>query len=214
MLTRIAGELVEVGEASAVVRLPGTGVYLEVFLPAYLAGDLAARAPGSPVDLWTLTYLESRDQGASYLPRVIGFDTRGARGFFDLLTRVKGLGTKRALRALAQPPARIAAAVARRDADALRALPEIGKRLAETIIAELHGKVDEFALLDGAVAVEPKGGAGRDASSPHAEAVAALVALGEARADAEAMVLRALARDPGLETGESILAAALAEHRA
>ena len=41
----------------------------------------------------------------------------------------------------------IAAAIAEKDIDLLKSLPEIGKRTAETIVAELHGKVDRFVEL-------------------------------------------------------------------
>src|SRR5712671_6350629 len=93
-----------------------------------------------------MVYLEGQGQGTSFVPRVLGFATPREREFFELFTTVKGLGNKRALRALAREPVEIAGAIAEKNTRALQELPEIGKRLAETVIAELTGKVEKFVV--------------------------------------------------------------------
>lgn len=180
-----------------------SGVAYEVLLPAILADELSARV-GEPITLHTIQYLEAQSQGSSYVPRLIGFPSREDRRFFELFTTVKGLGAKRALRALRAPFPRIAAAIADRDVKFLQTLPEIGKRLAETIVAELHGKVDGFVSEGrtggGGVGVEPKSmGALSDAAR---QAVDALIQLGDARPDAEELVRRALQGEGGGEVGD------------
>lgn len=115
------------------------------------------------------------------------------------------MGNRKALKAMAIEPGVFARAIAERDGRALQQLPEIGKRMAETVIAELTGKVDGFVSYDG---VELKPRAAQIPSGPATEAVATLVALGETRADAERLVERATSRDPGLASAESIVAAA------
>ena len=92
----------------------------------------------------------------------------------------------------------MAAAIAEKDAKFLVALPEVGKRTAEHIVAELAGRVDEFA---GEIAPAP------EAALPEAaaEAQAVLIQLGERRADAPALVQRVLAVAPELETPEAII---------
>ena len=173
-------------------------------LQAYLVEQLAERV-GQPVTLHTRQYLEAQGQGSSFVPRLVGFASVEDRRFFELFTTVKGLGARRALRAMAQPPAMIAAAIAARDTQALQQLPEIGKRLAETIVAELDGKVSSY-LADGIGHAEVKPTSPRAASAR--EAVATLVALGETQGDAQRKVDTALSRDADLATTEQIVASA------
>jgi Holliday junction DNA helicase RuvA len=143
------------------------------------------------------------------IPRLIGFVAAAERRFFELLTSVDGVGNRKALRALVQEPAAIARAIAGGDATWLTRLPEIGRKTAEKVILELKDKVQPFltpgeiAGLDAALAPAP-------ADEASVAAVGALIALGEARPDAERMVRQALARRPGLKTPDEIVAAAFA----
>ncbi len=203
MITRLSGRLDGIEGQAALVTPAGGGLTYEVLLPAYLLERFKAQT-GKPVTFTTLQYLEGQGQGASFVPRLIGFAGAGEREFFELLTTVKGIGNRKALRILAATPAAIAAAVAAKDAKALTKLPEVGKRLAETMIAELHGKVDAYlteeergALDAAASGLELKLPAGA------AEAVEALVALGEDRREAERRVAGVVKSATG---GESLSA--------
>ncbi|TVQ32862.1 MAG: hypothetical protein EA376_04235 [Phycisphaeraceae bacterium] len=207
MIVRVTGVLERVDGNAAVVAIEAAGVAHEVLLPRFLAEKLTSDT-GAPITLHTIELLEAHNQGASFTPRLIGFATAGDRRFFELFTTVKGIGTRKALRAMAAPIPEIAGAIARRDTSALQKLPEIGKRMAETIVAELSGKVDAFLGSAESQVVEPKTGA---AASPAGEqAISALVRLGESRADAERMVQRALASGADPQTPDAILAAAYA----
>jgi Holliday junction DNA helicase RuvA len=202
MLAHISGTLERIDGHSAIVRLAPLGVSVEALLPTFLAFRLQD-AIGNEISLHTRLELEPHGQSGALTPRLIGFESARQRRFFELFTTVKGVGGRRALRAMAEPPERIARAISDKDAPALQRLPEIGKRLAETIIAELHGKVDDY-LNDSAPATR------RAPETPaRSQAVDALVRLGEPRQQAEVKVLRALERDPALDTAEAILAAAL-----
>lgn len=186
MISRLTGTLEQVRDGVAEIAQAGAGLVRQVLIPGYLGPRLVARL-GETVTLHTLEFLESPNQGATFVPRLVGFAHPSEREFFELFTTVKGIGARKALRALAVEPAAIARAVQDRDARALRELPEIGPRLADTIVAELHGKVERF-VLDGAgavVDVKPTRGSG---SPEEAEAVETLVRLGETRAEAERMV--------------------------
>lgn len=196
MISRIRGRLIAVeDQQSAQVEPEGSAFVYEVLLPAYLAERMKASV-GKPVTLITLQYLEGQGQGTSFIPRLIGFASELDRRFFDVFTTVKGIGNKKALRAMAVEPARIARAIMARDARALVELPEIGKRMAETIIAELHGKVDVFLTtgeveqLNSAAEIKPlsKG------TPAEQEAVEALIALGEQRPEAERKIARVAAK--------------------
>jgi Holliday junction DNA helicase RuvA len=207
MITRLAGMLESVEGLEAVVRLEG-GVWHQVLVPAYLGETLRGQI-GKPVTLHTIEYLESQGQGSSYIPRLIGFGSAQERRFFDLLTGVDGFGNRKALRALAHEPAHIARAIAGSDAAWLTTLPEIGKKTAEKVILELKGKVGPFLTAEEIRGLE---GSSRDLPEPEGpagEAVAALVALGETRGDAERRVRQAMARNRGLGTADQLVAAAL-----
>ncbi|MCC6427020.1 MAG: hypothetical protein IT435_09395 [Phycisphaerales bacterium] len=223
MICRIEGMLESITGIAAIVQ-PGAGpgggaggggggggggIAYEVLLPAYLARKLADRT-GERISLLTHQYLEAQGQGASFIPRLIGFETALDRRFFELFTTVKGIGNRKALRALEIEPARFARAITEKNTRALVELPEIGKRLAETIIAELHGKVDVY-LASGEIA-ELK--TGLDGSTPttlppaQREAVEALVALGETRADAIRRVEQAVAaHGVKIKTADEVLEA-------
>lgn len=150
MLARLTGILDSLAANTALLTPEGApGIAYELLLPAYLAEKLAASSAAhsqEQLTLHTLQYLESQNQGASFIPRLLGFSSAHEREFFELLTTVKGLGNKRALRAMAMEPHAIARAIAERDARFLQTLPEIGPKLAELIVHELKSKVDRFLL--------------------------------------------------------------------
>jgi holliday junction DNA helicase RuvA len=207
MITRISGTLESLEGSTAAIRPEHSGLVYEVLLPAFAADAIAGRL-GQMVTLHTLEYFESPNQGATFLPRLVGFPSAADRRFFELFTTVKGIGNRKALRAMAADPSQIAGWIAAHDTRALTDLPEIGKRLAETIVAELAGKVGPH-IAPGAAGMEAKPARAGSLPQSAAEAVAALVALGETRADADERVRRALARENGLTSSEAIVAAAL-----
>lgn len=197
MITRISGILEGLTELSAVV-VPGGpqgGIAYQVLVPTYLAPKLLTKV-GSQVTLYTLHYLDSPNQGATFAPRLIGFETTRDREFFEVFTTVKGIGNRKALKALAIEPGAVAAAIVGKDVRALTKLPEIGKRLAETVIAELTGKVEAFLPVG---EIEHLDRAARSSTAMQRDAVVeeaidALVALGEMRGEAERLVGKALDR--------------------
>ena len=142
MLTRLRG-LLEAVEDNLAIISSGDLCY-EVMLNGGDAARLAGMV-GNDVELELLHYLESQSNGAVLRPRLVGFASRSDRAFFELFTSVKGIGYRKALRALQLPIDVIATAIAEKDVDTLRSLPEIGKRTAETIVLELHDKVDAQA---------------------------------------------------------------------
>lgn len=205
MISRITGELADVQGGRAYLDCDHLGY--EVLLPACDVPRLATLV-GTQVSFHTLHYMEGQGQGTAFTPRLIGFESREALDFFELFTTVKGMGNRKALRALELPFGRVAQAIAERDIDLLKSLPEIGKRTAETIVAELNGKVDRF------IEIKPAGVRG-DGETPEPtvsesqrDAIAMLVQLGETKLDATRLVERVRVADPELESPEDILAAA------
>ncbi|MBA4029006.1 MAG: hypothetical protein C0475_07710 [Planctomyces sp.] len=219
MLARLRGTLESLDGHAADLAL-GPGLAVTVLLPAYLAADLLPLL-GHAVTVHTHLYLESHNQGAHLAPRLLGFASPAERQFFELLTTVKGIGPRKALRAMARPAPHIAAAIVRKDARALTELPEIGKRLADTIVLELHQKAAPFAdpahLVSPAADGRPTPAApppGPPPGTPEGDAVEALVALGESRDEAAHRVTVAAARAPaGAISADQLLAAVFAGAR-
>ena len=77
-------------------------------------------------------------------------------------------------------------------------MPEIGKRSAETIIAELHGKVDVFAL-EVASTIEVTMPACCE------DAISMLVQLGETKRDAKLLVRRAYDIDSNITSADQLV---------
>jgi len=206
MISRIEGQLVSVVGERANLKCGEFFTY-EVLVPAADRQRLAARID-EIIEFRTLHYYEGQGQGSSFIPRLIGFTSDDDKTFFELFTTVKGMGNRKALRALALPFRSVAEAIAAKDLDTLKSLPEVGKRTAETIVVELHGKVDRFIELKPTAA----GGPGLPADSAQSEvirdAVAMLVLLGETNAHARHLVERATVVDPSIDTPEAAVAAA------
>lgn len=212
--------LESVDDGAAMVRLPA-GVCLEVLLPDFAVSRLRGTI-GQPVTLHTLFYLEQQSQGTTITPRLAGFLTERDRRFFQLFITVKGVGHRKALRAMAIPVDRLAAAIADRDAATLQSLPEIGKRSAETIVVTLKEKVDPFletlptgkspastragtatggdAAAEESVEVGPTGELARDA-------LHVLLQLGENRVDALQRIDRVLSDEDPPKTSAEVVAA-------
>jgi holliday junction DNA helicase RuvA len=206
MISRLEGTLEAVDGMEATVRPAGLGVWYQVLIPAFEIERLGRRV-GQTVTLHTIEYLEGQGVGSSFIPRLIGFTSEQDRRFFDLLTSVDGFGNKKALRAMAEQPAAISRAILEADAVWLTKLPEVGKKSAEKVILELKGKVGSFLSADEVKGLDIAAGS-MPASGPVDEAIAAIVQLGEGRADAERMVRKALTRNKGLKTADQIVAAA------
>ena len=108
--------------------------------------------------------------------------------------------------------AEVAAAIARRDEKALTALPEIGKKMAETIVVELKDKVARFtATASGGIETAVAGGVAPATALAGAagDAVIVLVQLGEPRPLAERLIERALQVEGAKAAAEVLVAAAL-----
>ena len=122
------------------------------------------------------------------------------------------------MRAMVFAPSTLAAAIADRDLKLIQTMPEVGKRLAETIVVTLKGKVDPW--IGNAVAAEPKkpvkGGLERDEDPTPAggtltrDALEVLTQLGEPPTDALQSIERLLSAADAPTDVESLIAAVYA----
>ncbi|MBC8202290.1 MAG: hypothetical protein H8E91_00515 [Planctomycetes bacterium] len=195
MITRLRGNLVAIEEGKAMVAVEA--ITYELLIPSADVEKLLDQL-GSLIEFHTMHYLEGQSQGSSFIPRLIGFSCDRDRDFFQLFTTVKGIGNRKALRALIRPFGEIAAAIANKDSSALVSLPEIGKRSAETIIAELSGKIDNY-IGDVMPNIEVK------IPTFGEDAIAMLIQLGESPRDARKLVRLAIDREPTIETADQLV---------
>src|SRR3954447_20754061 len=143
MISSLTGQLQRVDEDRVHLRV-GPMVY-EALVPASDVPLLQAGV-GEEMTFHTIFYLEGDASGGSLEPRLVGFLRPDDKRFFEKFITVKGIGPKKALKALVHPAGEVAQAIESKDTRSLVGLPQIGKRMAELIVAELAGKVAEFAV--------------------------------------------------------------------
>ncbi len=191
MIVRLTGTLIEVTEEAVV--LERDGLAREVLVPQFAVTELAAYR-GQLVTLHTMEFLEGNPATGHLVPRLLGFLHPEDRGFFTRFVSVKGIGPRKALKALCEPVRRIASWIESGDAKALTRLPGIGARASELIVASLRGKMEDLAMA-GAETTES---AAAKLSRAQRDALEVLVAWGDPRSDAERWLERAAQLHPDL----------------
>ena len=202
MIAGLRGALERWDEASSTLWLDVGGVIYEVLVPAFAVEWVAAHEPGSDVSLYTYYHVNERQPR----PVLIGFPRLAEREFFRKFIEVPDVGPVRAVRALDRPVSEIARAIEGGDTKALQALPGIGARTAQTIVAHLQGKLLEEALLFDTTSSAAEA---TEEPSVRDDAIEALVALQSGRREAESMVAAALEAAPELADLEALLRAVL-----
>ncbi len=197
MISRIRGRLVGFGQGRA--ELKCGLLYYELLVPGYLEPELASRMD-QQAEFFTIDYLEGAS-GSQQTPRLAGFGSEKERDFFEFLLKVPGMGMKTALKALSIHPSKFAQLVESGRPEMLAELPGIGKKSAERIIAELHGKLEQFIAPD---ALKPMA-LGED----EVTAVTILEGLGIRRFEAEEWVKKARSR--GIRSRDELVQVVLRE---
>jgi Holliday junction DNA helicase RuvA len=193
MIVRMTGTVSEVRDDAVVLDRDGIGY--EVLICGYAVGELTA-CLGETVTLHTLEYYEGSSAGGNLTPRLVGFLHAEDRAFFQRFITVKNVGVRKALKALVTPTGTVAAAIENGDAKSLTRMPGIGGRAADQIVAELKGKVGEFATGIPEPVEEPTAPAD-GWSAGQRDALEVMIALGERRNDAVRWLERAMQLQPG-----------------
>ena len=169
MIARLAGKLISKQPPLLLIDVGGIGYELEAPMSTFYQ----LPEPGESVVI--LTHLVIRDDGHI----LFGFSSEAERSLFRRLIKISGVGPKMALMILSGiRAADFVQCVQNRDAVALTRLPGIGKKTAERLIVEMQDQFDKNHL-DFHEAVP---------SSPIADAISALVALGYKPIDANRMI--------------------------
>lgn len=147
------------------------------------------------------TYLQVKEDGIT----LFGFADVREKELFLKLTSVQGVGAKVAIAILSSMRgADVSEAIALADAKRFSAVKGVGKKIAERIILELHGKISADEILGSAGEKPAKVALPKEEDD---DAVAALMGLGFTKQESVRAVERAKAN--GATTVEEILAGAL-----
>ena len=179
MIAHLRGQLFSKSPTAIILEVNGVGYGVAITVPTYTA----LPAPGSPVALFIHT--EVREDALA----LFGFLELQEKHLFERLTSVSGIGPALAIKILSGLPAeQLISALRSGDHAQLVRIPGVGKRLAERLVVELKGKLDNFA----AAPADP----GAVAAGPAAEDVlSALVNLGYPRPAAQKAIDQATAKD-------------------
>ena len=152
------------------------------------------------------TYLQVKEDGIT----LFGFADPKEKELFLKLITVSGVGPKMGISILASMSAEeFARAIATADVKTLSKVKGLGKKTAEKIVLELHGKISAAEVLGasgesvGAETAQPTA----KATPQEEEAIAALMGLGFTRAESAQAVKKA--KDLGAKTVEEIIMKAL-----
>ncbi|MDA0352356.1 MAG: hypothetical protein O3A10_09115 [Chloroflexi bacterium] len=205
MIVSLSGKLARWDGESASAWLEVGGVGYEVLIPAFAHHWIAAIPLGDELKLFTFYHVSERQPA----PLLIGFQHRQEREFFRKFINVPEVGPQKAVRALTFPVSDIARWIEAEDVVALRQLPGIGQRLSQTIVANLHGKLTQEALLRSA---DKTATPVSDAMGElYADAVGALETLQYSHREAEQLVTTTLRQQPEIAGIEELLRAILAQ---
>ncbi len=198
MIAYLRGRVLTTTAETAILDVNGVGY------EAYCSGGAFRKLTvGAVGEIYT--YLQVKEDGVT----LFGFADPKEKEVFLKLTSVSGVGPKMGIAILASLSGEeLAQAVATADVKRLSAVKGLGKKTAEKIILELHGKISAAEVL---------GASGDDfsatptptvkLSTQDEEAISALTGLGFTRAESAQAVKKA--HDLGARTVEEIIMKAL-----
>ncbi len=181
------------------VLLEVNGVGYEVICSGAAFSRLSGVRAGEEGEVYT--YMQVKEDGIS----LFGFADPTEKSLFIRLTSVQGVGAKMGIAILsAMRPSELSEAIALADAKRLAGVKGVGKKTAERIILELHGKISADELLGsdnvgGRLSAKP--------SDEEDDAVSALMGLGFTKQESARAVERARAK--GAKSVEEIISLAL-----
>jgi len=188
MITHLRGQLEEISPAHIVIDCGGVGYYAHISLNTY------SKLKDSKSVMVYIQHVVREDAELLY-----GFADKTEREVFKLLTAVSGIGPASARMILSAMTAEeVQRNIANGDVRAFKAIKGIGEKSAQRLIVDLRDKVVNVSVdlsqnLDGSPA------------AVKSETLAALLALGFAKPQAEKALDKAIQDANNLETTEKLL---------
>lgn len=197
MIGYLRGRVLALTAETVILDVNGVGY------EAFVSGSAFSKMTvGEQAEMFT--YLQVKEDGVT----LYGFSSIKEKELFLKLTSVSGVGPKMGIGVLSCMSADdLAQAVATADVKRLSAVKGLGKKTAEKIILELHGKISAAEIM-GANGEDTLPATGtKKLSAVDEEAVDALVNLGFKRGESVQAVARA--KESGAKTVEDIIMRAL-----
>ena len=200
MIAFLRGKVLETTAETAILDVNGVGYELYCTRGAFRTLTVGAMA-----NLYT--YLQVKEDGIT----LFGFGEPKEKELFLKLISVSGVGPKMGISILASLSADdFALAIATADVKRLATVKGLGKKTAEKIVLELHGKISAAEVLGASgddLTPSPTATTPAKLSAQDEEAIAALMGLGFTRNESVQAVKKA--HDQGATTVEEIIMKAL-----
>lgn len=201
MISRISGLVAGIRENVLIVEINDIGY--EVVVPMSVAANLAQQH-NQRVTLHTIQQFEGNLAMGHMIPRLYGFQSAAERDFAQLLTRVKGISLRKALRIMSLPLAELAGAIHRGELSLLTKLPEVGKKTAAELVSELRDLMPAFVTAGPGLQTQ----ATSLLSTAQRTALQILTTWGERPSDAQRWITEAVEKEPELTKPDEIVGAA------
>ena len=200
MIAYLRGKILTTTEETVIIDVNGVGYEI------YCTGSVFRKLTvGAVTEIFT--YLQVKEDGMT----LFGFDTPQEKELFLKLISVSGVGPKLGISILASLSAdEFALAIATADVKRLSKVKGLGKKTAEKIVLELHGKISAAEVLGASGDdLTPSATAPTNAklSAADEEAVSALMGLGFTRTESLQAVKKA--HELGAVTVEEVIMKAL-----
>ena len=196
MIAYLRGKVLETTAETAILDVGGVGYELYC-----TRGAFRKLTVGAAAELYT--YLQVKEDGMT----LFGFGEPKEKELFLKLIGVSGVGPKMGISILASLSADdFAMAIATADVKRLSTVKGLGKKTAEKIVLELHGKISAAEVLGASgddLTPAPAAAAPTKLSAQDEEAIAALMGLGFTRNESVQAVKKA--HDLGATTVEEII---------
>lgn len=208
MISRLWGEIQEVGPESVILRSGSVGY--RVTLSPYALSRIPIQ--GEPAMIRTFLLWSEHQE----TPTLIGFSDEPEEALFHEIRRVGGLGATKAIRMISAPPETIWAAIATGDVARLKQLKGVGETTAKKLISELKDRLPvSLASLSGGASDGPLpavlfsgpsalGGGLKEPGFVESVREVLMAQFGHAPSEADRMIRRALARNPSVDTVEDL----------
>ncbi len=201
MIAALRGSLLVREEGVCVVEAGGVGYLVQI------STHTAARLPSLGAEVQLRTRQIVREDALL----LFGFADPDELRLFDLLISVNGVGPRMALAVLSGlTPASLAEAIRGEQVARLVAVPGIGRKTAERLVMELRDKLEFMPVLASSGASAPKRKRVGPTDDRHEDAVAALLTLGYAPAQAQEAARSAAENAAPTDSLETLVKRALA----
>lgn len=197
MIAYLKGKALTLTAETAILEVNGVGY--EIYCSG---GAFRKLVIGEIAELYT--YLQVKEDGVT----LFGFASTREKELFLKIVSVSGVGPKLGISVLTGLSAdELTQAIATADVKRLSAVKGLGKKTAEKIVLELHGKISAAEVMSASGTDLTAGVAAAPLSAQDEEAISALMGLGFTKSESAQAVKRA--RDNGATTVEDVIRKAL-----